>query len=138
MTRRSFILGTLAVLGAAGTILFTPAGSWAAPTQKAAESYVVVKITGGKNGDEYKPMSISQVSSEKKRIAQENKKAKDKWTDEKKSDPKAEKPVPMKLTIVKKGFKTQQGAKEYCDKLADEADQKGDSKDSKKDTKSAS
>jgi hypothetical protein len=138
MTRRSFILLTLAVLGAAGTSLFMPASSLAAQKKETDNSWVVVKITGGKNGDEYKAISATQVNSEKKRLKDENKKAKDAWKDAKKIDPKAEQPVPLRLTVVKKGFKTQKGAKDCCDKMAEEAkngssdDSKDDSKDEKK------
>ena len=77
--------------------------------------------------------------TEKKKLADEYKKAMADWKDAKKSDPKAPRPVPAKLKIVKTGFNDQKGAKEYMRQASDEDEQKGDSKgDSKKAKKSGS
>jgi hypothetical protein len=135
MHRRSFVGLTLAVLGAvAGTILLTPAGGLAAPTKKTTETWVVIKITDA-NGDDYKAVRSTDVAAKKKEVAEENKKAKDAYKDAKKSDPKAEKPVLTKLKIVKAGFTTEKGAKDYIDNVLQKDDQKGDSKGGDKSAK---
>ena len=142
MTRRSFILLTLSALGTAGAFLFSPASSFATTntsksTQKKQDEWVVVKIIDPQKGDEYKPVRKTDVPTEKKKLADEYKKAMADWKDARKSDPKTPRPVAAKLKVVKTGFNAQKGAEEYCDKLADEDEQKGDSKDSKKGKKSS-
>ncbi len=129
MHRRSFTVLALAVLGAvAGTILLTPAASLAATTKKAPEQWVVVKI-----GDDYKAIRSTEVSNEKKKLADDYKKALEDWKDLRKSDPKAPRPMRVKFKIVKSGFSTEKGAKEYIDKVVEEGDQKDDSKGGSKD-----
>ena len=120
MHRRSFMVLAIAALGAvAGTILLTPASSLAdnKAAKKAPETWVVIKITDA-NGDEYKAVRSTEVAAKRKEVAEENKKAKDDYKDARKSDPKAEKPVITKLKIVKSGFTTEKGAKDYIEKVA--------------------
>jgi hypothetical protein len=96
---------------------------------QANESYTVVKI-----GDDYKAIHSTGIKDEKKRIDDENKKALNEWKDAIKSDPKAERPVPLFLRVIKPGFLTQKGADEYIAKLLEDEDAKGGGT-SKKDKK---
>jgi hypothetical protein len=136
MKSRFLRLFGLATLGAA-SLLLVATSSWAqqprprSTTSKtsakpAEESYTIVQI-----GDEVKAIRTSDMAVEKKRVADDYKKAMKAWRDAKKSDPKAERPPKMMVKTKKTGFSVKTEADKYAAKLQDELDKKGDSKDAK-------
>ena len=112
-----------------GSILLTPAASLAATTKKAPEQWVVVKI-----GDDYKAIRSTEVSNEKKKLADDYNKREEDWKDEKRNPtPRPQGRCSVKFKIVKSGFTTEEGREEYIDKVVEEGDQKDDSKGGSKD-----
>jgi hypothetical protein len=112
-------------------------------TGKTVEAYTVVQIIGeNENGrgapadpatqavpSTYKVIRSSALKDEKKRIDDENKKAKDEFSDEVKINPSAKRPVTIKLTVVRAGFKTQKVADEYVAQLKEKEKEKEEGKD---------
>jgi hypothetical protein len=97
-----------------------PAKSTPAKPTTQNEQYAVVEI-----GDEIKSIRVSDIPNEKKRVAEDYKKAMKEWNDLKKSDPQAERPPKLSVKTLKQGFNTQKGADEYRDKLLEKTG-KGD------------
>ena len=51
-----------------------------------------------------------------------------KYTEEKRSNPKADKPVKVKFSVLRRGIKSEEEADDFRDKKLDEADKKAEAK----------
>jgi hypothetical protein len=78
------------------------------------ESYIVIQ-----EGEDYKAITASSYNDEVKRLKDDYKQKMDLWQDDRKSDPTIPQPKKIIPKKVMTGFKTQQGAKDYIDKLLD-------------------
>jgi hypothetical protein len=129
MSKKCFSVLSLTIAGAvAASILLTPAGSLAqqraggrtggtgaAKTGKTApEVFAVVQI-----GDEIKVIRNADILTETKKVTEDYKRDMKKWQEDKKSDPKAEKPKKLTLKVLKRSIKTKEEADEFCTKMQD-------------------
>ena len=123
--KKSVLLFVVVASIAVGSFVVPTGGlAYAAPkhSAKSDPTFTVVKI-----GDDYECIPSASLKDKKKGLADEFKNATKKWQDEKKNDPNAEKPVLKTLSVVKKGFKTQEDAKKFIDDLKDKGSDTGKS-----------
>ncbi len=129
MKRTSYILFTLTLLGGiAGSILLTPASSLAQSkssksTKKGPDTWAVVQV-----GDDIKVIHTGEINGAKKKVTDDYNAAMKKYTEEKRSNPKADKPVKVKFSVLRRGIKSEEEADDFRDKKLDEADKKAEAK----------
>ncbi|MGA2621883.1 MAG: hypothetical protein ABSF26_30140 [Thermoguttaceae bacterium] len=121
--KRSLVSLLVAAAVVVGGVFVLPASALAevkhtkTSNKSKVETYVVVKV-----GDDYKVLSTSSLAAEEKRIKEDNKKKQQEWEDTRRADPSIERPVPVKLKRIESGFKTQEGAQKYIEKLQEKED----------------
>jgi hypothetical protein len=98
----------LSVASAAGSRSSTPRENWA-----------VIQI-----GENYEVIQTSQLNDKKKELKKKYDEELKKYNDRRKLDPSVERPQKETLTVIQKGFSTQEVAKELCDKLIKEKEDK--------------
>jgi hypothetical protein len=90
------------------------------PSTSSNQTYIVIQI-----GDDYKVIESSRLKDEEKDVKKKYQDEMKRWADEKKTDPKAERPKKVTIKKYPTTFKTQEGAQKYRDQLLEKNDKGG-------------